>query len=134
MQIVSKKHPLLQEDDRYFQKFTAENGEEYGIRFGTPNDAKIMSTIFKEVYGYNYDNPFVYDINLFKKELANKDNFWFIGEVIKNKEIAGGGVIEKKRYIAHAGKAVVRIKFQGLGVTAKIGAAGIIKVTKNARI
>jgi len=130
MRTVSKKYLLLQEDSLYFQKFIAKNGEEYGIRFGTPNDAEIMSTIFKEVYGYNYDNPMVYDINLFKQELANKNNFWFIGEVIKNREITGGGVIEKKRYIAHAGKAVVRKKFQGLGVTAKIGAAGIISVTK----
>lgn len=130
MQTVSKKDPSVVGDELYFQKFTAKNGEEYGIRFGTPNDAKIMSEIFTEVYGYNYDNPFVYDIDLFKEKLANKDNFWFVGEVLKNREITGGGVIEKKRYIAHAGKAVVRKKFQGLGVTAKIGAAGIITVSK----
>jgi hypothetical protein len=130
MQTVSKDHLILPDDNRYFQKFVSRTGEEYGIRFGTPNDAKAMSEIFKEVYGFNYDNPMVYDINLLKKELANKNNFWFIGEALKNKEIAGGGVIEKKRYIAHAGKAVVKRKFQGLGVTTKIGAAGIITVTK----
>jgi len=130
MQTVSKKHLILPDESVYFQKFVAKNGDEYGLRFGTPHDAKAISMIFKEVYNYNYDNPIVYDINLLKRELLKKNNFWFVGELIQNNEIAGAGVIEKNRYIAHAGKAVVRKKFQGQGITTKIGAAGIITVTK----
>lgn len=130
MAAISKEELILQQESVYFQKFVAKNGDEYGLRFGNPNDAEAISMIFKEIYDYNYDNPTVYDINLLKRELSNKDNFWFVGELIRNHEIAGAGLIEKKRYIAHAGKAVVRKKFQGQGVTTKIGAAGIITVTK----
>ncbi|MHA2397575.1 MAG: hypothetical protein ACXADU_01630 [Promethearchaeota archaeon] len=130
MALISKRNIVLQGEDVFFQKFVANNGDEYGLRFGNPEDAEEISKIFKEIYGYQYVNPFVYNIDLLKNELANKDNFWFVGELIRNREIAGVGLIEKKRYIAHAGKAAVREKFQGLGVTTKIGAAGIITVTK----
>ncbi len=129
-QISSKRHLILQKQDLYFQRFVSKDGDEYGLRFGTPQDAKAISMIFKEVYNYTYAYPLIYDINHLKRELSKKNNFWFVGELIKNKEIAGAGLIEKKRYIAHAGRAVVRKKFQGQGITTKIGAAGIITVTK----
>jgi len=130
MAVISKKELILQQESVYFQKFIAKNGDEYGLRFGNPNDAEAISMIFKEIYDYNYDNPTVYDINLLKRELSERNNFWFVGELIKNHEIAGAGLIEKNRYIAHACKGVTRKKYQGLGVTSKIGAAGIITVTK----
>ncbi|MFW9896730.1 MAG: hypothetical protein ACFFD7_13070 [Candidatus Thorarchaeota archaeon] len=130
MAVISKKIIIPHEENIYFQKFISKSDEEYGLRFGEPKDAEAISNIFKEVYDYKYDNPIVYDIDLLKKELLNTNNFWFVGELIKNHEIAGAGLIEKNRYIAHAGKAVVKKKFQGKGVTTKIGAAGIITVTK----
>jgi len=84
--------------------------------------------MFKEVYGYDYAYPLIYDINHLRRELSKENNFWFVGESINNKEIAGAGLLEKKRYIAHTSQAVVKKKFQGQGVTTKIGAAGIIRV------
>ena len=128
--LISKRESILQGENVYFQKFVAKNGEKYGLRFGEPKDAIDISKIFKEIYGYDYINPVVYNIDLLKKELVNKKNFWFVGELLETKEIAGLGLIEKERYIAHASKAVARKKYQGLGVTTKIGAAGIITVTK----
>ena len=130
MELVGKKELVAKKEELYFQKFTGKNGIDYGLRLGTANDAGIISEIFEEIYGYQYVNPFVYDINLLKRELLNKSNFWFLGEEIENREITGAGLVEKKRYIAHAGKAVVRKKFQGLGVATKIAAAGIIALTK----
>ncbi|MFX0080713.1 MAG: hypothetical protein ACFE94_03075 [Candidatus Hodarchaeota archaeon] len=130
MAVISKKNLILQEEDIYFQKFVSKNGDEYGLRFGVPKDAKNISMIFKEIYGYNYLTPLVYDLDLLRRELLDKNNFWFVGESLNNNEIAGTGLIKKNRYIAHATKAVTRKKFQGLGVTSKIGAAGIITVTK----
>ena len=130
MQTVSKKHLLGQEKGIYFQKFVANNGDKYGLRFGKPNDAKAISSIFKEIYGYDYVNPLVYNIELLKKDLVKKNNYWFVGESIKNNEIAGAGLIEVDRYIAHASKAVTKKKYQGQGITTKIGAAGILTVTK----
>ncbi len=130
MQTASNKYILTQEDKLYFQKFVAKDGEEYGLRFGNPNDAITISRIFKEIYGFEYVNPIVYNINLLKRELSKKNNLWFIGESIKNNEIAGAGLIEVDRYIAHASKAVTKKKYQGQGITTKIGAAGILTVTK----
>jgi hypothetical protein len=128
--IIDKKELILQEEAQYFQRFNSKNGDEYGLRFGKPSDAKGISSIFKEIYQNDYIYPLVYNIDLLKKELSDENNFWFVGESIDNKEIAGTGLIKKKRYIAHAGQAVVKKKYQGLGVTTRIGAAGIITVTK----
>ena len=130
MQTVSKKHLLGQEKGIYFQKFVANNGDKYGLRFGKPNDAKAISSIFKEIYGYDYVNPLVYNSELLKKDLVKKNNYWFVGESIKNNEIAGAGLLEIERYIAKASKAVTKKKYQGQGITSKIGAAGIITVAK----
>ncbi|MFW9824387.1 MAG: hypothetical protein ACFFE4_15695, partial [Candidatus Thorarchaeota archaeon] len=130
MAVLSQKDLIFDEERVYFQKFVSKNGDEYGLRFGTPDDAKAISMIFKEIYENDYIYPLVYDNNLLKRELADNNNFWFVGESLDNKEIAGTGLIKKNRYIAHAGQAVVKKKYQGLGVTTKIGAAGIITCTK----
>jgi len=127
---IIKKPLLYQEKDYYFQKFVSKHGDEYGLRFGIPQDAEVILKIFKEIYQYNYAYPLIYDIDYLRKELSNQYNFWFVGELIENKEIAGAGLLKKKRYIAHASQAVVKKKFQGQGITAKIGAAGLITVTK----
>ncbi len=128
--VISKKYLSKQEDIAYFQKFVAKNGDEYGLRFGTPNDAKPISMIFREIWGYKYVNPLVYELEYLKKELSNKNNFWFVGELLNTREIAGVGLIEKKRYIAHSSKGMTKKKFQGQGVTTRIGAAGLISVMK----
>lgn len=130
MQTVSKRRVLIQEDSIYFQKFIDKNGVDYGLRFGTPNDAKAISSIFREVYNYEYVDPLVYDVENLKRDLSKNNKFWVVGELIKKKEVAGTGLVEKNRYIAHAGKTVVKKIFQGLGVTTKIGAAGLISILK----
>ncbi len=130
MQTIIKKHQIDNDEDIYFQKFLAKDGSEYGLRFGNVNDAEAISSIFKEIYGYEYVNPLVYDIELLKKELKKENNFWFVGESLKTNEIAGAGLLEVERYIAQASKAVTKKKYQGQGITSKIGAAGIITVTK----
>ncbi|MFX0038721.1 MAG: hypothetical protein ACFFCY_10645 [Promethearchaeota archaeon] len=130
MQTIPAKQFTVEFDDTYFQKFVANDGTEYGLRFGNANDAKAISSIFKEIYGYNYVNPLVYDIELLKKELKKENNFWFVGESLKTKEIAGAGLLQVERYIAQASKAVTKKKYQGKGITSKIGAAGIITVIK----
>ncbi|MFX1280314.1 MAG: hypothetical protein ACFFA3_12935 [Promethearchaeota archaeon] len=130
MAVIGKKDLFLQEEQTYFQKFLARNGEEYGLRFGSPKDANAISMMFKEIYGYKYINPLVYDVDYIKQDLVKPNNFWLVGELIDTKEIAGVGLIEKKRYIAHSSKGMTRKKFQGKGVTTKIGAAGLISITK----
>ena len=130
MAILSKEKLILQEDDVYFQKFLSKNGEEYGLRFATPKDAKNISTMFREIYNFDYINPIVYNIKLLKKEISSPNKFWIVGDYIEKKEPAGVALVEKERYIAHAGSLITRKKFQGLGITTKIAAAGLITVTK----
>jgi len=129
MHTISKKYSF-QEDTIYIQKFLSREGQEFGLRLATPDDAKALSMIFKEVYGYEYIKPYVYNAELLKRELLEKNSFWFVGEAIKNKEIVGTGLIEKKRYIAHGGSFAVKKNYQGIGIAAKMGTAGIIFTTK----
>lgn len=128
--VISEREIILQQEDVYFQKFVSKNGDEFGLRFGTPKDANSISTLFREAYEYKYANPLVYDIEYLKKELSNKNNFWFVGELMENKEIAVIGLLEKKRHIAHSSKGITKKKFEGQGVASKIGAGGLITVTK----
>ena len=130
MHSINKKYSRFQEDTIFIQKFLSRDGQELGIRLATPDDAITISMIFKEVYGYQYVKPFVYNIELLKRELIRKNSFWFVGEVLENKEIMGTGLIEKNRYIAHAGSMAIKKKFQGIGVAAKMGTAAIISITK----
>ncbi|MHA2184298.1 MAG: hypothetical protein ACXAAI_04785 [Promethearchaeota archaeon] len=130
MAIIPKERQFVHEGDIYFQRFISKQGREYGLRFGTVKDVQEISTIFKEIYNYDYLTPSVYDLNQLRQSILEENNLWFVGEDLEKKEIAGTGLIKKKRYIAHMSKAVVKKKYQGLGVTSKIGAAGIISVTK----
>ncbi len=128
--VISKNYLSKHDDPAYFQKFVSKNGDEYGLRFGTPDDAESISMIFREIWGFKYVNPLVYKIEYLKRELSNENNFWFVGELLNTREIAGIGLIEKKRYIAHASKGMTKKKFQGQGITTKIGASGLISVMK----
>ena len=132
METTFKEKLILKEEDVYFQKFLSKDGQEFGLRFATPKDAKNISKMFKEIYNYEYINPIVYDDTLLKKEISDPNKFWVVGELIENKikEIAGVALVEKERYIAHAGSMITRKKFQGLGVTTKIAVGGLITITK----
>ena len=130
MQITTDDYLVEQKKDAYFQKFIAKNGEEFGLRFATSHDTKAISMIFKEIYDYNYAYPIVYDIPHLRKELSKKNKICVVGESIDNKEIAGMGLIETKRYIAHASQLIVKKKYQGLGITARLGAVGLIHLFK----
>ncbi len=130
MALLSKGKLDLEEKDAYFQKFLFKNGEEYGLRFATPEDAKNISTMFKESYNYDYVNPIVYDIELLKNHISNPNKFWVLSELLENKVTTGCALVEKERYIAHAGCLIVKKEFQGRGITTRMAAAGLIAVTK----
>ncbi len=130
MATLSKEKLNLQEEGIYFQKFLFGYGQEYGLRFATPKDAKNISSMFKESYYYDYINPIVYDIELLKKHILNPNKFWVLSDLIEKKVTAGCALVEKERYIAHAGGLIVKKEFQGMGITAKMAAAGLITVTK----
>ncbi|MEE9376559.1 MAG: hypothetical protein V3V33_00805 [Candidatus Lokiarchaeia archaeon] len=130
MATLSKEKLNLQEEDVYFQKFLFKTGQEYGLRFATPKDAKNISSMFRESYNYEYVNPIVYDIELLKKHISNPNKFWVLSDLIENKVTTGCALVEKERYIAHAGCLIVKKEFQRHGITSKLAAAGLITVTK----
>ena len=130
MAVISKKNLILQEDDTYFQKFRFKNGNEYGLRFATPKDAANISNLFKESYNYEYPYPIVYDIELLKNDITKPNRFWILSDLLENEVTIGCALVEKKRYIAHAGRLIVGKNFQRQGITTKMAAAGLITVTK----
>ncbi len=121
------------EKERYFQKFILKGENEYGIRFATLKDAKNISSMFREVYNYNYINPIVYDIELLKKDIVNPNKLWVLCDLLENKVTVGCALVEKERYIGHAGSLIVRKDFQGQGITTRIVGAGLITILKMPR-
>ncbi|MFX0005916.1 MAG: hypothetical protein ACFFA7_04720 [Promethearchaeota archaeon] len=130
MASLSESQLKHQKEDAYFQKLVFQNGQEYGLRFATPKDAKNISHMFKEIYNYKYINPTVYDIELLKKEISKPNKLWVLSDLLEKKMTVGCALVEKERYIAHAGSLIVKKDFQGRGITTKMAAAGLITVTK----
>jgi hypothetical protein len=130
MATLTKKELDLQEEDAYFQKFMFKNGQEYGLRFATPKDAAIISSLFKESYKYEYPYPFVYDIELLKNDISKPNNFWVLSDLLEENETVGCALVDKERYIAHAGCLIVKKDFRKQGITTNLAAAGLLTVTK----
>ncbi len=117
--------------EEYFQTFYSHDGAFFGLRFGIPEDARYISKIYKEQYSNYYVDPLVYNIEALSKKIADKNNYWFICEKIgKNSMICGAGLIEKYYTTAFACKAVLKKKFQGRGISTKLGSGGIIYVLR----
>jgi hypothetical protein len=130
MATITKKGLDLQEEDAYFQKFIFKNGQEYGLRFATPKDAATISSLFKESYNFEYPYPFVYDIKLLKNDISKPNNFWILSDLIENNVTVGCALVEKERYIAHAGCLIVKNDFRRNGITTNLASAGLLTVTK----
>lgn len=130
MATITKKELELQEEDTYFRKIIFRNGQEYGLRFATPKDAPIISSLFKECYDYEYPYPTVYDIKLLKKDISKLNKFWVLSDLLENKMTVGCALVEKERYIAHAGGLIVRKDFRRHGITTNLAAAGLLAVTR----
>ncbi|MFX1569641.1 MAG: hypothetical protein ACFFCV_14875 [Promethearchaeota archaeon] len=130
MASLSKSQLKLQKEDAYFQKIVFRDGQEYGLRLATPKDAKNVSQMFREIYNYKYINPTVYDIELLKKDISKPNKLWVLSDFLEKKLTVGCALVEKERYIAHAGSLIVKKDFQNRGITSKMAAAGLIQVTK----
>ena len=127
---LSKEDLNLQKDDIYFQNIIFKNGQEYGLRFATPKDAAIISSLFKESYNYEYPYPFVYDIELLKNDISKPNKYWVLSDLLENNVTVGCALVEKERYIAHAGCLIVKKDFRRQGITTNLAAAGLLTVTK----
>jgi hypothetical protein len=130
MASLSDSQLKLRKEDAYFQKLVFKNGQEYGLRFATTKDAKNISQMFREIYNYKYINPTVYDVDLLQKDISKPNKFWVLSDLLEKNLTVGCALVEKERYIAHAGSLIVKKDFQNRGITSKMAAAGLITVTK----
>ena len=122
---------LLQRE--YLYKFVSRDGSLYGLRLGIPSDAEFISKTFVELFGIGYIDAKVYDVGKLAEEIARKNSFWFIGELLDNDEpeFCGGGAIDIiSPYISQMSKVVIRTKFQGKGLASEMGIKGIFNILK----
>ena len=111
---------------KYFESFTDNEGLKYGLRFGIEDDAKEISKMFIEAYGYKYLYKMVYEPSELKEKLRYPDNFWFICENLDSGEIAGVGLMQKRKFIITIGKMIIKRKFQKKGIARELGSRGIM--------
>jgi len=110
----------------YLHNFKSKNGLEFGFRHGVPQDSEQLVNIFKDVYGWNYLYPTIYDKKKFSKLFSDKNQTWFIVEDINIKKIVGTGVMERKSEISvYASKTLILNKYQNNGVARVLGTQGV---------
>ncbi|MFX1275572.1 MAG: hypothetical protein ACFFBP_04030 [Promethearchaeota archaeon] len=96
-----------------------------------PEDARYISKIYREQYSKYYVDPLVYDVEALSKKITEKNIYWVVCEKINKKpEICGTGLIEKRYTTAFACKAVLKKKYQGKGLSTKLGSGGIIHILR----
>ena len=120
---------LVQEE--YLNIFEDRDGNRYGLRLGVPSDAKDINKAYIEIFGYEYTDAIVYDIDRLAADITKKNTFWFIGECLEadKPEFCGGGVIDVDDPVtSHMSKVVVRPKYQRRGLASEMGIKGIFKI------
>ncbi|MHA1500127.1 MAG: hypothetical protein ACTSRT_21590 [Promethearchaeota archaeon] len=119
---------LLQE---YLVKFESKDGSRYGLRLGVPSDAESFSKAFIEVFGYEYIDAKVYDVGKLAENIAQKNTFWFVGELLNNEEteFCGGGAISiENPTTANMVKLLILPKFRGKGLLSEMGIKGVLNI------
>lgn len=112
-------------DNEYLHSFYRDD-RLYGLRLGRPSDADQMVDLYKNVYGWEYLYPWVYDPDQFKKALSDKNQYWIVVEPVDTKVILGGGVLKKlNKYTMFAAKLVCKREYQGMGFAGILGTVGV---------
>jgi len=120
---------ILQQE--YLVKFKSKDGSLFGLRLGNPNDAESFTKAFIEVFGYEYIDAKVYDVGKLTEDIARKDTFWFVGELLDNEEteFCGGGAIEfENPTTASMIKLLILPKFRGKGLLSEMGIKGVLNI------
>jgi RimJ/RimL family protein N-acetyltransferase len=122
----------LEISNSYHHNFESKNGLEFGFRYGVPQDSVQLINIFKDVYGWNYLYPTVYNKKKFSKLLSDKNQTWFIVEDINTKKVVGTGVMERKSEISvSASKTLILNKYQNHGIARVLGTQGVFSYLSN---
>ncbi len=128
--VVSLKSKILEsyqdKKEQYF--FTLK--EKYGLRFGLASDAREISKLYIQEYGYEYVNPMVYDIEKLEEHIDNPQNYWIIGENVISKDFFAVSLIEfPKVYKAYGSKVILKPSYRGNGFSS-IFSFNAVKILK----
>ncbi len=117
---------------KYIGEFESKkNKRPFGVRFATAKDAKSISDILFDAYGFEYVNPQVYDEKKIKDLIGHqKTVIWGIAESKdEKKEPAAICVAERKnKFSIHAKKTVVHNKFRGMGLGRGLGVNSLMSI------
>jgi hypothetical protein len=135
-------------EKKYIGEFEAKTDQrKFGVRFATPKDAKSISEIMVDAYGFEYLYPKVYSENELGKSIeenyAKEDpvsekkpnrfinkEMWGIAESLDDKhEAAAICMVERKNdFSIYAGKTVVHNRFRGMGMGRGLGVSSLMSV------
>ena len=139
---------MSSKNKKYIGEFEAKTDHrKFGVRFATAKDAKSISKIMVDAYGYEYLYPKVYSENELGKSInennaktestlktkpnrfVNKE-MWGIAESIDDKnETAAICMVERKNdFSIYAGKTVVHNRFRGMGMGRGLGVSSLMSV------
>ena len=108
----------------YIAFFEDENGAKYGARLATVKDTINLSTVYKDVYGWEYVYPYVYNEILLEKEIEKESKLWFLAEDMQNNEVVAAGSIDIiNNEFLFGGKVIGKKRIQGLGIVNNLGIA-----------
>jgi predicted GNAT family N-acyltransferase len=127
---------------QYIGEFEAKkNQRKFGVRLATPKDAKSISSIMTDAYGYDYLYPKVYSEDelgksIEKNEVSGKNNvfvakeLWGIAESLDEKMEPAAICLTEKRneFSIYAGKTVVHNRFRGMGMGRGLGVNSLMNV------
>lgn len=106
----------------YLHTFYSDD-ELFGIRFGRPEDAKQLIEVYKDVYGWSYLYPFIYNEKLLKEKILNENEYWFPVERVDTEEIVGNGYLKKtNKYSVFIARLACKKAYRGRGLTGILGA------------
>ena len=126
------RNPLENFSCNYLHNFKSQNGLEFGFRYGVPQDSEQLVNVFKDVYGWNYLYPSIYNKKKFSKLLSYKNQSWFIVEDINKKKIVGTGVMERKSEISvYASKTLILKNYQNNGIAKVLGTQSVFSYLAN---
>ncbi|MFX1276738.1 MAG: hypothetical protein ACFFBP_18910 [Promethearchaeota archaeon] len=126
---------IISQKEKYLFTFKSKNDLEFGFRYGIPEDAGQIGEIFKDIYGWNYLYPKVYDPEQLINEINDINQTWFVVENIKSNEIVGTGVMLRKSKISVcASKTVILNKYQNYGIARVLGTQSVLSFLSDPKL
>jgi hypothetical protein len=104
----------------YLIKFCTDDGLEIGIRDFKNMDVSSIIEIFREIYGWEYFNSRIYNVDWYKKIQGSTNYVLLVAVITNTREIIGTYSIEKLNdYAVDTDMAAIKPKYQKRGIAKK---------------